>query len=257
MRQEFIEGYLVDSIKNYALKNSIETLVVGVSGGIDSAVTSTLSAKTGLPTILVYMPVKENFTAEELAEKHMLWLQEKHSNVSNFEVNLSMPYMEMLHELPFKEEKVSNLTKANMQSRMRMVALYAIANQTNGIVVGTGNKVEDYGVKFFTKYGDGGVDISPIGDLNKTQVRKLASHMGVSKGIVNAVPSDGLWEDGRSDEDQLGASYEELEWAMEFSGDETKLNTREEEVLKIYRSLHKKNMHKMEMPPVFEIPKKI
>ena len=147
----------------------------------------------------------------------------------------------------------SELASANVRSRLRMISLYHLATTQNGIVVGTGNKVEDYGVGFFTKYGDGGVDISPIADLYKTEVRELGKYLGVTKEILDAKPTDGLWSDGRSDEDQIGASYEELEWAMEIGQYKTEFSSKENEVMKIYESWHKKNIHKMRPIPTFRV----
>ena len=244
-------------ILNYAKNNNISCLVVGVSGGIDSAVTSTLCAKTGLRTIVVNMPIHQNNSEYDLSNQHMMWLRENWDNVESHVINLSETFDVLKNELSKKE--VSDIAMANTRARIRMAALYSLAGSNNGIVVGTGNKVEDFGVGFFTKYGDGGVDISPIADLYKSEVYQLAEFLGIIQEIQDAAPTDGLWSDGRTDEDQIGATYDELEWAMneiENPSAEKELNERLAEVMKIYLKLNLMNSHKMHPIPIFRHTKR-
>ena len=244
-------------ILNYAKNNNISCLVVGVSGGIDSAVTSTLCAKTGLRTIVVNMPIHQNDSEYNLSNQHMMWLRENWDNVESHVINLSETFDVLKNELSKKE--VSDIAMANTRARIRMAALYSLAGSNNGIVVGTGNKVEDFGVGFFTKYGDGGVDISPIADLYKSEVYQLAEFLGIIQDIQDAAPTDGLWSDGRTDEDQIGATYDELEWAMneiENPSAEKELNERLAEVMKIYLKLNLMNSHKMHPIPIFRHTKR-
>ena len=210
---------IVSWIKDYAIVNNIKSLVVGVSGGIDSAVVSTLCAETGLPTYVLSMPLLSKVDSDKLSDSHANTLEEKYNNVTKIRVELSGVYDKFVHSLNWwtgSYEYTSNeLANANTKSRLRMVTLYQVAGTVGGIVVGTGNKVEDYGVGFYTKYGDGGVDIAPIADLYKTEVWMLGEHLGIDERIISAPPTDGLWDDGRTDEDQIGATYAELEQAME------------------------------------------
>ena len=240
-------------ISNYALENNIRSLVVGVSGGVDSAVTSTLSARTGIPTIVLNMPIHQKKHQNDLSTKHISWLKDNFNNVEGRIVDLSKMYDSFVDAI--SENEVSDLALANSRARLRMTALYATAGSNGGMVVGTGNKVEDFGIGFYTKYGDGGVDISPIADLLKTEVYQIARELDIIEEIIQADPTDGLWEDGRSDEDQLGASYEELEWAMKESKypSNKDLSEREKEVLDIYRRLNESNSHKMDPIPVFKL----
>jgi NAD+ synthase len=240
-------------ILEYAEKNNISTLVVGVSGGIDSAVTSTLCAKTGLRTVVVNMPINQDISQYNLSNQHINWLTSKWSNVESHIIDLSDSYDILSTKLT--EYNVSELSLANTRARLRMSTLYALAGSTNGIVVGTGNKVEDFGVGFFTKYGDGGVDISPIADLYKSEVYSLAESLQIIQPIQDAPPTDGLWNDGRTDEDQIGATYEELEWAMneiENPSLEKELNERLAEVMRIYLNFNHMNSHKMNPIPIFK-----
>jgi len=240
-------------ISDYALENDIQALVVGVSGGVDSAVTSTLSARTGIRTIVLNMPIHQKKYQEDLSKKHISWLKDNFNNVEERIVNLSKTYDSFVETVSVDE--VSDLALANSRARLRMTALYATAGSNGGIVVGTGNKVEDFGVGFYTKYGDGGVDISPIADLLKTEVYQIARELDIIEEIIQAAPTDGLWGDGRSDEEQLGASYEELEWAMKESKNPSNkdLSEREKEVLGIYQRLNKSNSHKMNPIPIFKL----
>jgi len=238
-----------DWLNNYISKTSLDTFVVGISGGIDSALTSTLCALTGKRTIAVSLPINQGYEQLVRANNHQKWLKENFPNVVVMEKSLSL----MIGSFERMFQNPDPLAMANTRSRLRMTMLYYIAQTNNGLVVGTGNKVEDFGVGFFTKWGDGGVDISPIGDLTKTEVRKLAGELGINSQIINAPPTDGLWEDGRTDEDQIGATYEELEWAMSYTPKENDfLTNREQEVLQIYNNLHNQNKHKMEPIPVFK-----
>lgn len=244
--------------------------VVGVSGGIDSALVSTLCALTGHPTFAVSIPIHQGRTEHKRCEKHLEWLTERFSNVLVKTADLTSildSYREYIHSVDLKTH--DDLVSANLQSRFRMMTLYAFANAYGFLVAGTGNRVEDHGVGFFTKYGDGGVDISPIGSLLKSQVRELAAFLGVQEEIVKATPTDGLWTDGRSDEDQIGATYDELEAAMALHGritcfvgktfeDKLKhadLTERQQEVMMIYHNRHEANQHKMKMPPVCWVSK--
>jgi NAD+ synthase len=260
LEYDLLSGLIVQWIKKYVNGKGITTLVVGVSGGIDSAVVSTLCALTGIETIVVNIPIKSNKTNTNLSALHCKYLSENHQNVKVITVDLSDEYDMLANKLgeATKDARKHNhdLANANMKSRMRMLTLYRIAGVNSGIVVGTGNKVEDFGIGFFTKYGDGGVDISPIADLTKTQVRELGRSLGVCKEIIEAKPTDGLWEDDRTDESQIGASYEELEWAM-WAIDNDKcfkeMTERQIKVIEIYRDYNTRNNHKMIPIPVFKV----
>jgi len=242
---------IIEWLNNYSQNSNLTTFVVGVSGGVDSALVSTLCAETGIKTIVVSMPIHQHKSELDRAHKHIKWLKDKYNNVSSMEVNLSHVYDTF--EMMFADNE-NKLALANSRARLRMTTLYQIAQTNEGLVVGTGNKVEDFGVGFFTKYGDGGVDISPIADLMKSEVRASAIDLGVISDIIKAKPTDGLWGDDRTDEDQLGATYDELEWAMNYT--EGMLNDfsctdKQEKVLKIYNRLNKQNKHKMIPIPVF------
>lgn len=239
-------------LNDYIEKSGMDCFVVGVSGGVDSALTSTLCAQTGRPTHVLNLPINSKSGNTHLSDLQCKFLTEHYSNVIHHEYDASTAYMELMHMLEPTGE-IHELSAANTKSRLRMVILYYIAGKKRGVVVGTGNKVEDFGVGFFTKYGDGGVDISPIADLSKTEVRELASLLGVPHEILDAPPTDGLWEDDRTDESQIGASYEELEWAMEHENDDIDLFTeRQKEVMKIYMDFHARNLHKMNPIPIFK-----
>jgi NAD+ synthase len=243
-------------LKDYCENAKVSGFVVGISGGIDSAVTSTLCALTGKKTILVNLPIKQSETEYNRAVEHIKNLTSRFSNIESVEINLTKPFEILSQTLP-EQANSNSLAMANVRSRLRMTTLYAIAQGHNCLVAGTGNKIEDFGIGFYTKYGDGGVDISPIADLMKSEVFQLGKSLEVVESIQNASPTDGLWGDQRTDEDQIGASYTELEWAMLFEGNETELNPRQKEVLTIYRRLNTINQHKMLPIPVCIIPEDI
>ena len=242
---EVLKDNIVRWLKDYYWMHSgnIKGFVVGVSGGIDSAVVSTLCAETGLPTYVMTMPLHSKEENTELSEAHAYGLVEKYPNVTMVNVDLTRTYDTLMTcvDDAFTGNELAN---ANTKSRLRMVSLYQVAGSVGGIVVGTGNKVEDYGIGFYTKYGDGGVDIAPIADLYKTEVRELGGHLGVDDLIIDAKPTDGLWEDGRTDEDQIGATYEELEEAMENG---------EGKAVDILYKFNNQNSHKMQPIPTFTL----
>lgn len=241
-------------IRNYAENTSFK-LVVGVSGGIDSALVSTLCCMTGIETHVVTIPIHQKQNQIDRANNHITWLRKNFKNVRHHNVELTKVFDEFVKS--FNEDVLSELGLANSKSRLRMVSLYQIASNVRGIVVGTGNKIEDFGVGFFTKYGDGGVDISPIADLTKTQVREMAKSLNIIGEIIEAKPTDGLWEDDRTDEDQIGATYEELEWAMDYVDNKrtNDLNDRQQEVIRIFQTHRRANNHKMLPIPIFLLEK--
>lgn len=249
-----VSDHIVSWLDTYLTTSGLDGFIIGISGGVDSAVTSSLCALTGKKTILVNMPIRQTKAEYSRACEHIEDLSRRFDNVKALEIDLTSTFASLESVFPEKVQ-LDHLSMANTRARLRMTTLYAVGQAHRCLVAGTGNKVEDFGVGFFTKYGDGGVDLSPIADLNKTEVKHIAEHLGVVNSIVVAKPTDGLWEDGRSDEDQLGVSYPELEWAMEFSGDESTLSSREKEVLAIYRRFNRINRHKMEPIPVCLIPK--
>ncbi len=216
MNKRKVEEYIVQWLINYKNQNNINGYIIGISGGIDSAVTSTLCAKTGLRTLCLDMPIKQALSEHSRAKNHIKWLKEKFGSwIYSDQIDLSSVLKEFEKILP--EEKIKVLKThalANTRARLRMTALYYFASLNNYVVVGTGNKVEDFGIGFYTKYGDGGVDISPIADLSKSEVYELAEYLKIDSTLIEAKPTDGLWDDNRTDEDQIGASYNELEWAM-------------------------------------------
>jgi NAD+ synthase len=242
-------------IKDYATSNKFTTLVVGVSGGIDSAVVSTLCAGTGINTIALNLPLYSDSENTRLSNLQLDFLKSTFDNVNTYLIDLTESFKTFNEIKLIHENFNSKLGFANTKSRLRMVTLYQIAASSNGIVVGTGNKVEDFGVGFYTKYGDGGVDISPIADLYKTEVRELGRYLGVPEEIILAEPTDGLWDDNRKDTDQIGASYEELECIMNWIDSDYKspLSSRQKKVLEIYQQFNSKNSHKMKSIPVFKI----
>ena len=245
--------HIVNWLKDYQQQAQSKGFVIGISGGIDSAVTSTLCALTGAPTICVTMPIRQTKAEFDRAAEHMQDLKSRFSNVRTQTIDLTNSFETLEAALPL--DSISHpLAMANTRARLRMTTLYAVAQANHCLVAGTGNKVEDFGVGFYTKYGDGGVDLSPIADLFKTEVFSLAKALSVVASIQNAAPTDGLWEDGRSDEDQIGATYPELEWAMCFQGATTSLTARQQEILAIYARYHRANLHKMQAIPVCTVP---
>ena len=239
---EVLKKRIVSWIKDYAESNGIKSLVVGVSGGIDSAVTSTLAAETGLMTYCIGMPLLQKEEQESLSDNHLDWLGDTYWDTKTEKFDLSNLFE--VFRFTMRKYGEDKLALANTRARLRMATLYQVAQTVGGIVVGTGNKVEDYGIGFYTKYGDGGVDIAPIADLYKSEVWELGRHLGVNERIINAKPTDGLWEDGRTDEDQIGVSYDQLEEAMEY-GTGPGLETLEH--------FSKQNRHKMEPIPTFKL----
>ena len=235
--------FISEWIKNYSLNNNINALVIGISGGIDSAVTSTLSAMTGLKTIVVSMPILDHQNLNQRGLNHIKWLKNNFSNVESIEINLADVFSSFRLAL---NKNNSEHGYANTQARLRMTTLYQIAASNNGLVVGTGNKVEDFGIGFYTKYGDGGVDISPIADCLKTEGWGMAKELRIDKEIIDAPPTDGLWNDGRTDEDQVGLSYQQIEEAMQNENSSNR---------KKYLEIRSKSLHKMEPIPVCIIPK--
>ncbi len=253
-----VAEHITNWLNDYVEKAGLNGFVVGVSGGIDSAVTSALCARTGKEVKVLNMPIYQKPSQFELSSRHIAWLEENFPNVKGQVIDLTEPFKALENTYP--KEIQDHLTMANARARLRMTTLYAMAGHHKMIVAGTGNKVEDFGVGFYTKYGDGGVDVSPIADLYKTEVWDLGRELGVIDDIVNAAPTDGLWDDGRTDEDQIGATYRELEWAMEFirkGEDQTTLIGRQKEVMELYLKLNRANQHKMVPIPVCEIPEEL
>ena len=255
MKVTKIIEHITHWLNTYLEESGTGGFVIGVSGGIDSAVASTLGARTGRPLLCVEMPIHQSTRQVTRAQRHIEFMQNNFPNVSSVEVPLTDVFDRLIDVLPPVEDEASHdMALVNTRARLRMTTLYYFAAHHDYLVLGTGNKVEDFGIGFFTKYGDGGVDLSPIADLNKSEVYALGRELGVIHDILTAPPTDGLWHDDRTDEDQIGASYPELEWAMTFEGDEARLSDREIEVLAIYRRLNKINRHKMEPIPVCLIP---
>lgn len=263
--------HITQWLKSYADRSGVKGFVVGISGGIDSAVTSALCARTGKKVICVNMPIHQRSAEKDRGHEHINWLKSNYETVSGVEVNLTDTFESLRNVLP--ENAADHfLAMANSRARLRMTTLYAIGQANGLLVAGTGNKVEDFGVGFFTKYGDGGVDLSPIADLTKTDVFRIGKELGIVESIMSAKPTDGLWEDGRSDEDQLGASYPDLEWAMNFvaqhgntaetpvtiTAEKVKdLNQHHRNIIEIYLKFHNANKHKMLPIPVCEIPENL
>ncbi|MDV7187865.1 NAD(+) synthase [Lutibacter sp. TH_r2] len=258
MKSEKVTKHIISWLKNYAEKAKVNGFVVGVSGGIDSAVTSTLCAETGFPVLCLEMPIHQGVHQVNRAKEHIEQLKERYTNVSSDEINLTAVFEEFICAVPASEDEAKvNLSLANTRARLRMSTLYYFAGLHGYLVAGTGNKVEDFGVGFFTKYGDGGVDLSPIADLMKSEVYNVAEVLKVPASIMKAQPTDGLFGDSRTDEDQIGASYNELEWAMlqaENGKTVADFEGREKEVFTIYKQRNAANKHKMDPIPVCIIP---
>ena len=255
MKKKQTVDHIVKWLRNYCETSGMSGFVVGVSGGIDSALTSTLCAMTEKPTLLVEMPIHQAESHVTRAQQHMNFLEERFEHVRCERVELTSTFDTLVQALPASDNAtLFNLSLANSRARLRMTTLFYFAGIHRYLVAGTGNKVEDFGIGFFTKYGDGGVDLSPIADLTKTEVYSLAESLGVHEDILKAAPTDGLFGDYRSDEDQIGATYPELEWAMNHTDKSEKLSKREREVLVIYQKLNRQNQHKMQPIPVCTIP---
>ena len=239
-KAQFISNWIKDYVEK--MPSKAQSLIIGISGGIDSSVSSTLSAMTGIKTIVLSMPIKQKSSQHDLSLKHQEWLVKNFDNVEAHTLNLDKLFETFESTLSNFD---SELGMANSRARIRMTTLYQVAAANKGIVVGTGNKVEDFGVGFYTKYGDGGVDISPIADCNKSEVWEIGKSLNILKEIIEAAPTDGLWDDGRTDEGQLGLKYEELEEAM---NNVNSINRQK------YEKIRKMNLHKMEPIPVCKIP---
>ena len=273
MKSPAIINHISSWLDSYCINANMKGFIIGISGGIDSAVTSTLCAMTGKKVIVVSMPIHQKSDQLERANEHMKWLCSNYQNVSILETDLTKSFDTISSSFPTTTQNHS-LSMANTRARLRMLSLYAIGQSNNVLVAGTGKKIEDFGIRFFTKYGDGGVDLSPIADLTKSQIFELAKELKIIESIQVAKPTDGLWDVDRTDEDQLGATYPELEWAMEFlqisiptsggikfqsihdflENNTIQLNPRQLEVIKIYFKFNTANKHKMEPIPVCLIP---
>lgn len=258
MQNRKIVEHIVNWLKEYATTANMKGFVIGISGGIDSALTSTLCAKTGLRVLCVEMPIHQDERQVTRAKEHISQLKKRFANVTNVEVNLTTTFEELKNAVPLvKTSEQLNLSLANTRARLRMSTLYYFAGLHKYLVAGTGNKVEDFGVGFYTKYGDGGVDLSPIADLMKSEVFALAAAVQVPESIQNAAPTDGLWGDDRTDEDQIGATYDQLEWAMKQEENGKTLHdfkNEEARVFALYQKLNNLNAHKMNPIPVCKIP---
>lgn len=258
MQTDKVIDHIVEWLKSYITAAKMNGFVVGVSGGIDSAVTSTLCAKTGMRTLCVEMPIHQDPKQVTRAQEHIAQLKKRFANVTDVQVDLTTVFEQLKTVVPTVTPSAQlDMSLANTRSRLRMVTLYYFAGLHGYLVAGTGNKVEDFGVGFYTKYGDGGVDLSPIADLTKSEVYALGEALNVPRSVQTAVPTDGLFGDSRSDEDQIGASYDELEWAMQMKDEGKKVSDftgRERKVFEIFTRFHTGNQHKMQPIPVCEIP---
>lgn len=261
MQTEKVIDHIVNWLKDYANNAKVNGFVIGISGGIDSAVTSMLCAKTGLDLLCLEMPIHQPINHVSRGKEHIKQLKDNFANVKNTLVDLTPVFDQFKAEVSIIDNQATvDMALANTRARLRMTTLYYYAGLHGLLVAGTGNKIEDFGVGFFTKYGDGGVDLSPIADLTKSEVYDLAKMLGISSSIINAVPSDGLFGDDRSDEDQIGASYPEVEWAMSMKENGKKLEDfegRKREVFELFSKLNANNQHKMVPIPICEIPKNL
>jgi NAD+ synthase len=261
MKTEKIAEHIIDWLKDYATNAKVNGFVVGVSGGIDSAVTSTLCAETGLEVLCLEMPIHQAESHVSRAQEHIDLLKNRYSNVKDARIDLTPVFEEFKTEVSLNgQQETVDMALANTRARLRMTTLYYHAGLYGLLVAGTGNKVEDFGVGFYTKYGDGGVDLSPIADLLKSEVYKIGSYLKVPTSIMQAAPSDGLFGDARSDEDQIGANYDELEWAMEMDNNGKTIEDfegRQKEVLQIFKRYNSSNKHKMVPIPVCKIPSEL
>ncbi|MCL8009026.1 NAD(+) synthase [Gelidibacter japonicus] len=261
MQTEKVIDHIVNWLKDYANNAKVNGFVIGISGGIDSSVTSMLCAKTGLDLLCLEMPIHQPINHVSRGKEHIKQLKDNFANVKNTLVDLTPVFDQFKAEVSIIDNQATvDMALANTRARLRMTTLYYYAGLHGLLVAGTGNKIEDFGVGFFTKYGDGGVDLSPIADLTKSEVYDLAKMLGISSSIINAVPSDGLFGDDRSDEDQIGASYPELEWAMSMKENGKKLEDfegRKREVFELFSKLNTNNQHKMVPIPICEIPKNL
>ena len=258
MQTETVVNHIVDWLKDYATSANMNGFILGISGGIDSAVTSALCARTGLRTLCVEMPIHQAPSHVFRGQKHIKSLKDQFANVTNVQVDLTSVFEQFKGVVPKTDECANlDLTLANTRARLRMTTLYYFAGLHGYLVAGTGNKIEDFGVGFFTKYGDGGVDLSPIADLMKSEVIEIGRFLNINQEILDAVPTDGLFGDCRSDEEQLGASYDELEWAMKMDKKGKKATDfpgRKFEAFNIYKHLNNANQHKMKPIPICNIP---
>ncbi|MCD6069182.1 MAG: nadE [Bacteroidetes bacterium] len=254
MKKKEVISHIVNWLSGYSARSGTDGFVIGISGGIDSALTSTLCAMTGKKCIVLNMPIRQNSREVDRSMEHIEWLKKKFPNVSSAVVNLTGIFEKM--ESDFPEDIQDFLSMANTRARLRMTTLYAFAGHHRLLVAGTGNKIEDFGIGFYTKYGDGGVDLSPIADLMKSEVYALATEVGVVESILRARPTDGLFADDRTDEDQIGASYDELEWAMLYIENKESyvLDERQQRVMDIFLQRNRANKHKMDPIPVCLIP---
>ena len=250
-------NHITNWLKDYIEKSNLDGFVVGVSGGVDSALTSTLCAKTGFPVHCIEMTIHQDKKQILNSSIQINWLKSNFSNIISNKIDLSDVFNKFIDLTPETSNELRNLSLANTRARLRMLTLYYFSTINRYLVAGTGNKVEDFGIGFYTKYGDGGVDISPIADLLKSEIFELGNHLNLPDEILSAAPTDGLWNDNRNDEDQIGASYSEIEWAMNQDSNNinSKLNIREKEVIEIFNNLNSRNKHKMIPIPICKIPK--
>jgi NAD+ synthase len=258
---EKVVNHIVTWLKKYQEKSQMNGFVVGVSGGIDSAVTSTLCSLTGAPVLCLEMEIHQDLNQVSRAQKHIEWLEDRFPNVTHHNLSLTAVFDQFVADLPPTQNKEAQLLSlANTRARLRMTSLYYFAALHRYLVAGTGNKVEDFGVGFYTKYGDGGVDLSPIADLMKSQVYQMAEQLQIISAIQKAAPTDGLWTDNRTDEDQMGASYDDLEWAMQALQNNPQPNSwnkKQKQIIEIYKRFNRQSQHKMNPIPVCKIPPKL